>query len=61
MPQGWDFVVLGGQKFYFSKHGHLGYQIKGDDTYNSQEEKKYTRVKLVPWGGVKRSNIIIFL
>ena len=27
----WDFVVLGGQKCSFSEHGHVAYQIGGDD------------------------------
>ena len=31
MPQGWDLVVLGVQKFSFSEHGHVAYQIERDD------------------------------
>ena len=30
-PQGWDLGVLGGQKIKFSEHGHVAYQIKGDE------------------------------
>ena len=41
MPQGWDFGVLGcpgGQKKNF-KHGHVVYQIKGDDEQNRMQVK----------------------
>ena len=34
MPQGWDFGGLGvpwGSKKIFFKHGHVAYQIDGDD------------------------------
>ena len=34
MPQGWDFGVQGvprGSIFFFFKHGHVVYQIDGDD------------------------------
>ena len=38
MPQGWNFEAPacqrwgeGGQKFIFFKHGHVAYQIDGDD------------------------------
>ena len=37
MPQGWDFGALGypgGQIFFFFKHGHVAYQIDGDDEQN---------------------------
>ena len=33
MPQGWDLGVLGvprGQNFFF-EHGHVAYQIEGDN------------------------------
>ena len=30
MPQGWDLGVLGCQKFNFSEHGHVAYEIEGD-------------------------------
>ena len=35
MPQGWDFGALGypGVNFFF-KHGHVAYQIDGDDEQN---------------------------
>ena len=36
MPQGWDFGALGcpwGQHFIF-EHGHVAYQIDGDDEQN---------------------------
>ena len=34
MPKGWDFVALGvpkGVKQFFFTHGHVAYQINGDD------------------------------
>ena len=39
MPQGWDFGAqgyLGGQTFFF-KHGHVAYQIDGDDEQNKKQ------------------------
>ena len=36
MPKGWDFGALGvprGSTFFF-KHGHVAYQIDGDDKQN---------------------------
>ena len=39
MPQGWDFGALGvrgGQHFFF-KHGHVAYQIDGDDEQNKMQ------------------------
>ena len=30
MPQGWDFGALD----FFFKHGHVAYQIEGDDEQN---------------------------
>ena len=38
MPQGWDFGALGvprGQ--FFFKHGHVAYQIDGDDKQNRMQ------------------------
>ena len=40
MPQGWDFgalVVPRGSKKMF-KHGHVAYQIDGDDEQNRMQE-----------------------
>ena len=37
MPQGWDFGALGvprGSNNFFFKHGHVAYQIDGDDEQN---------------------------
>ena len=31
MPQVWDFGVLVGSTNYISEHGHVAYQIEGDD------------------------------
>ena len=42
VPQGWDFGVLGepeGSKNIFSKHGHVVYQIDGDDEQNRMQVK----------------------
>ena len=42
MPQGWDFGALGvprGSKFFFFKHGHVVYQIDGDDEQNRMQVK----------------------
>ena len=44
MPQGWDLQVgaLGvprGSKFFFSKHGHVVYQIDLDDEQNRMQVK----------------------
>ena len=38
MPQGWDFGALGcpGGHFFF-KHGHVAYQIDGDDEQNKMQ------------------------
>ena len=44
MPQGWDFGGLGvprGSKKKF-KHGHVVYQIKGDDKQNRIQVKVST-------------------
>ena len=41
MPQGWDFWALGvpkGVNFFF-KHGHVVYQIAGDDKQNRMQVK----------------------
>ena len=36
MPQRWDFGALGvpRRSIFFSKHGHVAYQIDGDDEQN---------------------------
>ena len=42
MPQGSDFGALGvpkGTKIYFFKHGHVAYQIDGDDEQNRLQVK----------------------
>ena len=43
MPQGWDFGALGGaqgvKKNFFFKHGHVVYQINGDDEQNRMQVK----------------------
>ena len=42
MPQEWDFGALGcpgGQKKNFFKHGHVVYQIDGDDKQNRMQLK----------------------
>ena len=42
MPQGWDFGALGvprGVKNIFFKHGHVAYQIDGDDEQNKMKSK----------------------
>ena len=39
---GWDFEALGvprGPKKFFSKHGHVVYQINGDDEQNRMQVK----------------------
>ena len=38
MSQGWGLGKLGRQ-FFFSEHGHVAYQIKGDDERNSSQVK----------------------
>ena len=41
MPQGWDFGALGvpkgSKKIFFFKHGHVAYQIDGDDKQNRMQ------------------------
>ena len=40
MPQGWNFGALGGAQgvnFFFFKHGHVVYQINGDDEQNRMQ------------------------
>ena len=40
MPQGWDFGARGvprGSKKFFFKHGHVAYQIDGDDELNRMQ------------------------
>ena len=42
MLQGWDFGALGvprGSKTFFFKHGHVVYQIDGDDEQNRMQVK----------------------
>ena len=42
MPQGWDFGrrgCPGGQIFFFFKHGHVVYQIDGDDEQKRMQVK----------------------
>ena len=42
MPQGSDLGVLGvpwGQKLFFYKHGHVAYQLDGDDEQNRMQVK----------------------
>ena len=42
MPQGWDFGALGvprGSKKIFFKHGHVVYQIDGDDEQKRMQVK----------------------
>ena len=42
MPQGWDFGVLGAQRWskkFFFKHGHVAYQIDEDDKQNRMQVK----------------------
>ena len=53
MPQGWDFGALGvprGSNYYFFKHGHVAYQINGDDEQNKMQVHFHPRVKLVTLG-----------
>ena len=40
MPQGWDFGALGvprGSNIFFFKHGHVAYQMDGDDEQNKMQ------------------------
>ena len=42
MSQGWDLGALGvprGSKKFFFKHGHVAYQIDGNDEQNRMQEK----------------------
>ena len=42
MPQGWVFGALGvprGAKIFFFKHGHVVYQIDGDDEQKRMQVK----------------------
>ena len=41
MPQGWDFGSAGGAQGvnFFFKHGHVAYQIDGDDEHNRMQVK----------------------
>ena len=40
----------GGSKNIFFKHGHVAYQIEGDDEQNKMQVKLHPRVKLVTLG-----------
>ena len=37
MPKGWDLGALGCPGGIFFKHGHVAYQIDGDDEQNRME------------------------
>ena len=40
MPQGWAFGALGvprGSNIFFFKHGHVAYEIDGDDEQNKMQ------------------------
>ena len=53
MPQGWGFGTLRvpkGSKIFFFKHGHVVYQIDGDDEQNRMQLNFHPRVKLVTLG-----------
>ena len=40
MPQGWDLGALGVPRMsFFFKHGHVVYQIEGDDEQNRMQVK----------------------
>ena len=45
MPQGWDFRALGYPGVIFFKHGHVAYQIDGDDEQNRMQVKWGKKVK----------------
>ena len=48
MPQGWDFKALGVPRGpFFFKHGHVVYQIDGDDEQNRMQVNFHPMVKLV--------------
>ena len=44
MPQGWDFGGAGGAQGFniFFKHGHVAYQIDGDDEHNRMQVQIFT-------------------
>ena len=50
---------IGVQKTFF-EHGHVEYQIDGDDERNRMQVKFSPQVKVVILGEVNRSNIIKF-
>ena len=50
MPKGWDFGALGVPRGSKKKHGHVVYQMDGDDEQNKMQVKLYPRVKLVTFG-----------
>ena len=63
MPQGWDLGALGApkkSKQFFFKHGHVAYQIDGDDEQNRKQVIFILGSNWWPWGEVKRSNIVKF-
>ena len=43
-PRGWGLALLGVKNLFFSKHGHVAYQIEADD------ERNIMHVKLSPYG-----------
>ena len=54
MPQGWSFGALGVPRCVFFKHGHVAYQIDGDDEQNRMQVNFHPRVKLVTLGWGQR-------
>ena len=59
MPQGWDLRAQGvprGSNNFFFKHGHVAYQIDGDDEQNKMHITFHPRVKLVTLGRGKKVN-----
>ena len=60
MPQGWDLGALGvprKSKHFFFKHGHVAYQIDGDNEQNRKQVIFILGSNWWPWGEVKRSNL----
>ena len=49
-PRGRTGGAEGAKKNFFFKHGHVAYQIKGDDEQNRMQVKFHPRVKLVTLG-----------
>ena len=54
MSQGWDFGALGVLKGPFFKHGHVAYQINGNDEQNRMQVKFILGPKRVTlgWGQI---------